>query len=145
LAREPHRPDVLKAVGHRVPIRRTIDNGLPLKHIAGYHVNSPVLRSTTKEHRLMVNAIVLIQTKHGQINDVAEKLADIPEMSDVFSVGGSFDIIAIIRARDNEEISELVTQKMVNIEGIERTETMIAFKAYSRHDLEAVFSIGLDN
>ncbi len=93
----------------------------------------------------MVNAIVLIQTKHGQINDVAEKLAEIPEMSEVFSVGGSFDIIAIIRARDNEEISDLVTQKMVKIDGIERTETMIAFKAYSRHDLEAVFSIGLEN
>lgn len=91
----------------------------------------------------MVNAIVLIKTRHGKINDVAETLADIPEISEVYSVGGSCDVVAIIRVRDNEEIANLVTQKMVNIDGIEHTETMIAFKAYSRHDLEAVFSIGL--
>jgi len=93
----------------------------------------------------MVNAIVLVQTQHGKINDVAEALADIPEISEVYSVGGSFDVIAIIRVRDNEEISNLVTGKMAQLDGIERTETMIAFKAYSRHDLEAVFSIGLDS
>ena len=91
----------------------------------------------------MVNAIVLINTTHGKINDVAERLADIPEISEVYSVGGSCDVVAIIRVRTNEDIADLVTQKMVNIDGIEHTETMIAFKAYSRHDLEAVFSIGL--
>lgn len=93
----------------------------------------------------MVNAIVLIQTKHGKINNVAEQLADIPEISEVYSVGGSIDVIAIIRVRDNEDISDLVTQKMVQIDGIERTETMIAFKAYSRHDLEGLFSIGMES
>ncbi len=93
----------------------------------------------------MVNAIVLIQTKHGKINNVAEQLADIPEISEVYSVGGSFDVIAIVRVRDNEDIADLVTQKMVQMDGIERTETMIAFKAYSRHDLEGLFSIGMEN
>jgi DNA-binding Lrp family transcriptional regulator len=93
----------------------------------------------------MVNAIILIQTKYGKINDVAESLAEIPEISEVYSVGGSFDVIAIIRVRDNEDIADLVTRKMLDVDGIERTETMIAFKAYSRHDLEAVFSIGPGN
>lgn len=93
----------------------------------------------------MVNAIVLIQTRHGKINDVAGSLAEIPQISEVYSVGGSCDVIAIIRVRDNEDIADLVTQKMAGIDGIERTETMIAFKAYSRHDLEAVFSIGLES
>ena len=93
----------------------------------------------------MVNAIVLIQTKHGEINHVAEQLADIPEISEVYSVGGSFDVIAIIRVRNNEDIAGLVTQKMARMDGIERTETMIAFKAYSRHDLEGLFSIGMEN
>ncbi len=54
-------------------------------------------------------------------------------------------MIAIIRVRDNEDIADLVTRKMLDVDGIERTETMIAFKAYSRHDLEAVFSIGPGN
>ena len=73
------------------------------------------------------------------------KLADIPEISEVYSVGGSIDVIAIIRVRDNEGISDLVTHKMLHINGIERTETMIAFKAYSKHDLEGLFSIGLEH
>lgn len=93
----------------------------------------------------MVNAIVLINTRHGMINNVAETLADIPEISEVYSVGGSCDVIAIIRVQTNEDIAELVTQKLVNVDGIEHTETMIAFKAYSRHDLEAVFSIGFQD
>ncbi len=92
----------------------------------------------------MVNAIVLINTRHGAINDVAETLAAMDGISEVYSVGGSVDVVAIVRVRDNEAIADLVTQKMVTIDGIEHTETMIAFKAYSRHDLEAVFSIGLE-
>jgi len=93
----------------------------------------------------MVNAIVLIQTTHGKINNVAEQLAEISEISEVYSVGGSFDVIAIIRVHKNEDIADLVTEKMQQIDGIERTETMIAFKAYSRHDLDGLFSIGLEN
>jgi DNA-binding Lrp family transcriptional regulator len=91
----------------------------------------------------MVTAIVLIQTRHGRTNDVAEALAEFPEISEVYSVGGSYDVVALVRVKSNEEIADMVTERMVNIEGIERTETLIAFKTYSRHDLESVFSIGL--
>jgi DNA-binding Lrp family transcriptional regulator len=90
----------------------------------------------------MINAVVLIRTAHGKINDVAETLVEFPEISEVYSVGGSFDVISIVRVRTNEDIAELVTKKLTKVEGIEHTETMIAFKAYSRHDLEAVFAIG---
>jgi len=90
----------------------------------------------------MVNAIVLVRTAHGKINSVAEALAAMPEISEAYSVGGSVDVIAIVRCPGNEDIADLVTGKLAALEGIERTETMIAFKAYSRHDLEAVFSIG---
>jgi len=92
----------------------------------------------------MVTAIVLIKTQHGKINDVAEALAAIEEISEVYSVGGSYDVIAILRVHSNEDIAKLVTTQMVDIGGIEHTETMIAFKAYSRHDLEAVFSLGME-
>ncbi len=92
----------------------------------------------------MVTAIVLIQTRHGQTKAVAEALAAFPEISEVYSVGGSYDVVALVRVTTNEAIADMVTERMVNVPGIERTETMIAFKTYSRHDLESVFSLGLD-
>lgn len=91
----------------------------------------------------MVTAIVLIQTKHGQTNAVAQALAAFPEISEVYSVGGSYDVVALVRVKSNEEIANMVTERMVTVDGIERTETLMAFKTYSRHDLESVFSIGL--
>ena len=91
----------------------------------------------------MVTAIVLIQTRHGQTNDVAQTLAGFPEISEVYSVGGSHDVVAIVRVKTNEAIADMVTERMARVVGIERTETMIAFKSYSRHDLESVFSIGI--
>ncbi|MEM7540866.1 MAG: Lrp/AsnC ligand binding domain-containing protein [Pseudomonadota bacterium] len=92
----------------------------------------------------MVTAIILVNTQHGAINDVAQKLADIPGVSEVYSTGGQYDIVAVIRVASNEAIADLVTDHMTKIEGIAHTETMIAFKSYSQHDLEAVFSIGND-
>lgn len=91
----------------------------------------------------MVTAIVLIQTRHGQTNKVAEALAAVPEISEVYSVGGSFDVVAIVRVSNNEAIATMVTERMSLIQGIERTETMIAFKTISKHDLESVFSLGM--
>ena len=93
----------------------------------------------------MVTAIVLIQTSHGATNLVAEALAEFPEVSEVYSVGGSYDVVALVRVKNNEDIANMVTDRMVRIDGIDRTETLIAFKTYSRHDLESVFSIGLNS
>ena len=92
----------------------------------------------------MVTAIVLIQTEHGKTNAVAESLADFPEISEVYSVGGSYDVIALVRVKRNEDIATMVTERMSGLSGIARTETLIAFKSFSRHDLERVFSVGLD-
>ncbi len=93
----------------------------------------------------MVTAIVLMKTQHGHINKVAESLADMPEISEVYSVGGSYDLVAILRVKNNNDIATLVTDRMVHIDGIESTETMISFKTYSRHDLENIFSIGMED
>ena len=89
----------------------------------------------------MVTSIILINAELTRINDVAEKLADIPGISEVYSVSGTYDLIAIVRVKTNDELSELVTGGLKRIEGITHTETMLAFRAYSRHDLEAMFSI----
>jgi DNA-binding Lrp family transcriptional regulator len=89
----------------------------------------------------VVTAIVLINAAHGKIAQVAETLADMPEVAEAYSVGGSYDVIAILRVRSNDDIAAMVTERMAGVEGIERTETLIAFRAYSRHDLESIFSI----
>lgn len=91
----------------------------------------------------MINAIVLIKTERQKINDVAEQLAAIDGVSEVYSVGGRYDLVAIIRAADNEALADIATRHIALVPGIADTETMIAFRAYSRHDLESMFSIGM--
>ncbi len=79
------------------------------------------------------------------INEVAAQLVELDEISEVYSVSGKYDLIAIVRVKTNERLSQLVTGKLRNIDNILSTETMLAFKAYSRHDLESMFSLGLDS
>ena len=90
----------------------------------------------------MVSAIVLLNVARNKINAVAEKLAEMDGISEVFSVAGEYDLTAIIRVKDNEGLADLVTNRMLKIDGITKSETLIAFKVYSKHDLEAMFSIG---
>ena len=91
----------------------------------------------------MVTSIILINVERSAINETAEKLAEMEGISEVYSVSGNFDLVAIARVQTNEELSELVTEHLLKIKAILKTETMLAFKAYSRHDLEAMFSIGI--
>jgi len=92
----------------------------------------------------MVTAIVLINTKHGHINTVAEALVGMQGVSEVYSVGGRYDLVAVIRVRSNEQMADLVTNTLLQLPNIEKTETLIAFKAFSQHDLERMFAIGVD-
>lgn len=89
----------------------------------------------------MVTAIILINAERTCINDAAETLAEMDGISEVYSVSGNYDLIAVVRVRSNDELSELVTNKMKAVKGITRTESMLAFRAYSRHDLDAMFSL----
>ena len=92
----------------------------------------------------MVNAIVLLNVEREKVNDVAEALVDLKGVSEVYSVSGRYDLVAIIRVKDNDELADTVTNHMRKLDSILNTETMLAFQAYSRHDLEGMFSIGLD-
>ncbi|MFZ0546478.1 MAG: Lrp/AsnC ligand binding domain-containing protein [Candidatus Promineifilaceae bacterium] len=92
----------------------------------------------------MVNAVVLINTEREKINDVAQTLAAMSGISEVFSVGGRFDLVAIIRVNTNDKMADLVTNEMLQVDGITNSETLIAFRVFSRHDLERMFSIGFD-
>ncbi|HYW02850.1 MAG TPA: Lrp/AsnC ligand binding domain-containing protein [Gammaproteobacteria bacterium] len=91
----------------------------------------------------MVTAIVLLNVDRHKVNDVAERLAEMQGISEAYSVSGRYDIIAIIRAGTNGELADLVTRHMLKLDGITGSETLLAFRAYSRHDLESMFSVGL--
>ena len=92
----------------------------------------------------MVSAIVLLKIERNQINAVADQMAAIEGISEVFSVAGQYDLVAILRVSTNNALADLVTSKMLQIEGITESETLIAFKTYSKHDLESMFSLGLE-
>ena len=92
----------------------------------------------------MVSAIVLLNVKRNQINSVAEQLTQLKGITEVFSVAGRYDLVAVLRVLDNDSLADLVTSQMLQVEGITHSETLIAFKVFSKHDLETMFSIGFE-
>jgi DNA-binding Lrp family transcriptional regulator len=93
----------------------------------------------------MVSAIVLLTVARDKITPVAEKLADMQGISEVHSVAGKYDLVAIIRVADNDQLAQLVTEQIRSLDGIEKSETLIAFRVYSKHDLERIFSLGMEH
>jgi DNA-binding Lrp family transcriptional regulator len=91
----------------------------------------------------VVTAIVLIKADIQRIPEVAEVIAQIPAVSEVYSVTGDFDLVAIVRVREHDELADVIPGELNKVSGVTATETHIAFRTYSRHDLEAAFSIGL--
>ena len=92
----------------------------------------------------MITALVLLRVERDRVNSVAEKLADMEGITEVYSVAGRYDLVAIIRVKENEELAEIVTNHIRKVEGIEKSETLIAFRAYSRYDLDMAFSLGAE-
>ena len=92
----------------------------------------------------MVTAIVLVNVKRDAVNETAQALVAIEGVAEVYSVAGPWDLVAMVRVRSNEEMADVVTNHMLKLTGIEETTTLIAFRAYSRHDLERMFSIGME-
>ncbi len=92
----------------------------------------------------MVNAVVLIQCDIDSIAEAAEQIAGIEGVSEVYSVAGEWDLVAIIRVSEHDDLATVIPGGVGKVEGVERTETLIAFQVYSKHDLEALFSLGFD-
>jgi DNA-binding Lrp family transcriptional regulator len=92
----------------------------------------------------MISTVVLMNVKPQRINQVAEQLAEMDGVSEVFSVAGRYDLVAIVRVKSNEKMAEVVTENMLKIKGIIRSETLIAFRVFSKHDLASMFSIGME-
>ncbi|MBI3001381.1 MAG: Lrp/AsnC ligand binding domain-containing protein [Deltaproteobacteria bacterium] len=91
----------------------------------------------------MISAIVLLTAERDKINKVAEAIADVEGVSEVYSVAGRYDLAAIVRVKDNDDLANVVTERIRKVAGITSSETLIAFRVYSRHDLERMFSIGM--
>ncbi|GAA3665051.1 Lrp/AsnC ligand binding domain-containing protein [Nocardioides ginsengisoli] len=92
----------------------------------------------------MITAIVFVQAETARIPEVAEAIAALEGVSEVYSVTGQIDLIALVRVSSHDDIATVVADRLNKVEGVVDTETHIAYRAYSRHDLEAAFSIGLD-
>jgi DNA-binding Lrp family transcriptional regulator len=90
----------------------------------------------------VIHALVLIQADKSVLSTLGGELADIPGVAEAYSVTGDWDFVAILRLREHEQLPEVVTSGIVALNGVQRTQTMLAFEAYSRHDLEALFSVG---
>jgi DNA-binding Lrp family transcriptional regulator len=91
----------------------------------------------------MLHAFVLIEAEPHRIADLAEELADTQGVAEVYSVAGeSADIIAIVRVAHHDELAEVVTRRIAAVDGLRSTRTLVAFKAHSRHDLEAMWDLG---
>ena len=92
----------------------------------------------------MVTAIVMIKAETNRIPALANQIAEMAGVQEVFSVAGRHDLVAIVKVAQNDDLAEVISDKMRHLEGIVETETMIAFRAYSKKELEAGFELGLD-
>jgi DNA-binding Lrp family transcriptional regulator len=90
----------------------------------------------------LTHAIVLIGAERSALPTLGGELADIDGVAEAYSVTGEWDFVAILRLRRQEQLAELVAGQISQLQGVTRTHTMVAFEAYSRHDLEALFSLG---
>jgi DNA-binding Lrp family transcriptional regulator len=89
----------------------------------------------------MDTAVILINVQPARTAVVAEILSNMPGISEVYSVAGNYDLVVLVRVKENEVLADLVAQRIRGIDGITRTETLIAFRAYSRHELDSLFSL----
>ncbi len=93
---------------------------------------------------MAVHAVVLIQCEIDEISGAAQAIADIDGVSEVYSVAGEFDLVTIVRVAAHDDLARVIPGGIAKVEGVARTETLIAFQVFSRHDLDRLFSVGFD-
>jgi DNA-binding Lrp family transcriptional regulator len=92
----------------------------------------------------MVTTVVLATCDIHRVPETAQSIADLTEVTEVYSVAGDFDLVIMIRVPNHEDLARVVTEEIGKIDGIQRTQTLVAFKVFSRHDLDSLFSVGLE-
>ena len=92
----------------------------------------------------MVTTVVLTTCDIHRVPETAQAIADLPEVSEVYSVAGDYDLVVMVRVKNHDDLARVVSEGIAKVEGVERTQTLVAFKVYSRHDVEALFSLGFE-
>jgi DNA-binding Lrp family transcriptional regulator len=92
----------------------------------------------------VVTTVVLAVCDIHRIPETAQAVADLSEVSEVYSVAGDYDLVIMVRVRDHDDLARVVSEEIAKVPGIERTQTLVAFKVYSKHDVEALFSVGFE-
>lgn len=93
----------------------------------------------------MLTAFILVKSTRAGLTNLGPELADVDGVAEVYTVTGDWDFVAIVRVREHDDLAKVVTQHLTRLEGIERTQTMVAFQQFSAHDLEAMFGLGLED
>ena len=93
---------------------------------------------------MAVHAVVLVQCEIDAIPEAAQAIADLDGVSEVYSVAGEFDLVAIVRVSAHDDLARVIPGGIARVDGVARTETLIAFQVFSRHDLDRLFSVGFD-
>jgi len=92
----------------------------------------------------MLTAVILVKSTREALTNLGPKLADVEGISEVYTVTGEWDFVALVRVREHDELADVVMKRLTKLDGIERTQTMVAFQQFSAHDLESMFGLGLE-
>ena len=93
----------------------------------------------------MLTAFILVKSTRAGLTRLGSELASVEGVAEVYTVTGEWDFVAIVRVREHDELADVVVKRLTALEGIERTQTMVAFQQFSAHDLEAMFGLGLED
>ena len=93
----------------------------------------------------MLTAVILVKSTREGLTRLGPELADVEGVAEVYTVTGEWDFVAIVRVREHDDLAKVVTHHLTKLDGIERTQTMVAFQQFSAHDLEAMFGLGLED
>jgi len=92
----------------------------------------------------VLTAVILVKSSREALTSLGPRLADVEGVAEVYTVTGEWDFVAMVRVREHDELAKVVTQRLTRLDGIERTQTMVAFQQFSAHDLEAMFGLGIE-
>jgi len=92
----------------------------------------------------VLTAVILVKSSREALTSLGPRLADVEGVAEVYTVTGEWDFVAMVRVREHDELAKVVTQRLTQLDGIERTQTMVAFQQFSAHDLEAMFGLGIE-
>jgi DNA-binding Lrp family transcriptional regulator len=93
----------------------------------------------------VLTAFILVKSSREGLTNLGPALADVEGVAEVYTVTGDWDFVAIVRVREHDDLAKIVTQGLTKLDGIQHTQTMVAFQQFSAHDLEAMFGLGLED